>query len=211
MAFTPNLTIAPQTELDAVNRMLWSIGAQPVNSLSGVLPLDPAGARQVLHDTSRAVQTQGWWFNKECGWELARDVNNRFPIPATALQIDPTDRYHDFVERSLSGTRYLYDRENHSFEAADITSPMKVDVVWFFPFNELPEVARQYISVRAARTFQAGRVQSEILYQFEASEEQEASGAMKRANRRAADTNIHRGNSRMNRIRRRIGGLPAVY
>lgn len=210
MAF-PDLTIAPQSELDAVNRMLWSIGARPVNSLSGTLPLDAAGARQVLHDTSRAVQADGWWFNRECGWELAKDVNNRFPIPATALQIDPTERWHDFVERVFSGTRYLYDRQEHTFVMPDVASPLKVDITWFFPFEELPEVVRQYISVRAARTFQAGRVQSDLIYQFQASEEGVALTTMQRVNRRASDTNIHRGSSRVNRIRRRHGGMPAFY
>jgi len=211
MAF-PNLTVGPQSELDAVNRMLFSIGARPVNSLEGVLPVDASLARQVLHDSSREIQSEGFSFNREFRYPLAKDENDRFPLPATALWVDPTHDHRDFVERTDNGTRFLYDREEHTFEMPTVASPLKVDVIFFLAFEELPEPARQYIAAVAGRRFQQGRVQDDTLFRFTANDELEAQRKLSKFERRTRDRNWFRSGARTSRIvRRRVGVLPPQF
>jgi Autographiviridae tail tubular protein Gp11 len=86
-------------------------------------------------------------FNTEKDYSLDPDVDNNIVIPANILTVI-TDKWDgDFVQR---GTK-LYDRGDHTFT---IERSLKAKVVLLFGFEELPEVARNYIAVRAARIFQ---------------------------------------------------------
>ena len=55
----------------------------------------------------------------------------------------------------------LYDRKTHTFSFEGVT--VKCTVVWLFEFEELPESLRQYITIRAARQFSDGDLQSQII------------------------------------------------
>jgi hypothetical protein len=59
------------TELEAVNAMLASIGEAPIDSLDGATQSDVQTAINILRDTTREVQTEGWRFNTEFGFEIA--------------------------------------------------------------------------------------------------------------------------------------------
>ena len=61
----PALTLTPQTELDAVNAMLLSIGQAPVSTLSVTGLKDVSFAQYILHSVSREVQLKGWEFNTD--------------------------------------------------------------------------------------------------------------------------------------------------
>ena len=64
------VNLSPMTELEAVNAMLLSIGQAPVNTLEVAGIKDVSFARLMLHNTNRQVQSRGWWFNRELGYEL---------------------------------------------------------------------------------------------------------------------------------------------
>lgn len=61
------------TELEAVNAMLASIGEAPITTLDGATQSDVQTALNILRDTTREVQTEGWRFNTEFGFEIAPD------------------------------------------------------------------------------------------------------------------------------------------
>lgn len=142
-------TIAPTTELDAVNEMLAALGESPVTTLSGTLPQDVTIARQILDRTSREVQARGFWFNRETGVELTPDGSSNLLLADAIIKVDSP--YKDVVERSVGGVRMLYDRGTNLYT---FTAPLKVDLVRLFDFAAIPESARRYITVVAARRFQ---------------------------------------------------------
>ena len=86
----------------------------------------------------------------------------------------------------LRGNR-LYDRRNHTFK---FDKPIRVDTVILLPFDQLPEVAREYITFRAARIFQERVVGSDLLSSFSKSDELRALVALQEMEADTADYNI---------------------
>lgn len=181
--------VTPTTELEAVNLLLDVIGEAPISNLENSAVVDAVKARAVLSEVSRATQQKGWHFNTEIDYELVPTVYEKeIILPGNCLRVDTTKAQRDFdvVQR---GNR-LYDRKNHTYK---FDRSLKVDMVILLPFEELPEVARYYISIRAARVFQARTVGSEALYQFNAQDETLALNDLKRAEGITGDYNMFSG------------------
>ena len=106
-------------------------------------------------------------------------------MPSNALRVDPMgdDRETDAVQR---GNR-LYDRVKHTFQ---FDKSIKCDIVLLLPFDQLPQAARHYITIKAARIFQSRTVGSEALYQFTAVDEKDALLDLKRNEGITGDYNI---------------------
>lgn len=51
------------TTLDAINIILSSIGADPVNTIDTEIDVDTANAMRMLERASRDIQRRGWDFN----------------------------------------------------------------------------------------------------------------------------------------------------
>lgn len=182
------MTLTPMTELDAVNMMLISIGQAPVNTLAVSGIRDVSIAQTILDNTNREVQGKGWHFNTDYNYELVPDGSNNVLVPAAALAVDPVYTYQDFVVRDNGGTRMLYDREDQTFTIT--LNPVKVHIVWVFDFDEIPQPARNYIAVRAARRFQAYSIGSQILHEYTSEDELDALGTLKSADLKTRDVNI---------------------
>ncbi len=180
-----------QTKLDAVNLMLASIGQSPVSTLTGSLPKDVSKAVVALDSALREVLTQGWSFNSDTEYEMTPDVNGRIAVPASSLQIDPTYG-QDMVPRydPVGAGMFLYDREKRSF--TEHSGDVKVDIVWAFEFEQIPQHARQYIATKAARKFQSGIMASAILHQFTRDDESEAYATFRRVEKRQKQYNINK-------------------
>ena len=191
----------PQTELDAVNTMLASIGSAPVNTLAVVGVKDINIAKSALSSTLRSVLLRGWSFNTDTNYELVPDGNNNILVPDTALWIEPCDRSKDYVVRYANTQAMLYDKENHTFTITD--NPLKVDIIWAFSFESIPEAARSYIATKAARIFQSQIIGSEVLYKYTADHETEAFATLKRLEARTKKVNIFNGDHRMRATRSR--------
>lgn len=178
--------LTPTTELEAVNECLRVIGESPLNSLdAGALAPDADTALRTLKGTSREVQAYGWHFNSERDYPLVRDVSGNITVPTNALRVDPSGDSAD-VDAVTRGSR-MYDRKNHTYV---FTQNLKVDIVLLLPFSELPEAARSYITIRAARKFQAGAVGSQTLAGFTDADEVQARALMLDAEGDTADYNI---------------------
>ena len=163
--------LVPQTKLDAVNQMLSSIGQAPVNSLDVTGIRDVSQAVLELDTQLRKVLTKGWSFNTDYDFPLTPDGNSNILIPASALHVDPCNPYTDYVERTNSGVRMLYDRKDRTFVIED---DVDCKVVWAFEFDEIPQHARSYIATKAARVWQAHVIGSQLLYQYTKEDELEA-------------------------------------
>jgi hypothetical protein len=144
------------TELSAVNVILSLMGNSPVSSLVAPYGADVAQARNLLAEASADIQSEGWVFNTEEEYDLTRDaITNKIAVPSNACRVDAdTDSGVDVVFRD----GFLYDRKNHTFV---FDHNLKVEIMWLFAFDEIPETLRRYIQIAAARRFQARFLGSE--------------------------------------------------
>lgn len=180
------MALSMTTELDAVNIMLGTIGESPINSLDAATGVvDAVTARSILAEVSVQVQEEGWHFNTDYEFNLTPTNDGTIFVPGNAIEVDTSPYSRDY-DVAIRGTR-LYDRGNKTYV---FTEPLKADLTILLEFNELPQAARHYIAVRAARVFQNRVVGSQVLQAFTAQDEAMALRAMKRYESRTADYNI---------------------
>ncbi len=181
-----------QTKLDAVNLMLASIGQSPVNTLTGTLPKDVNKAVVALDNALREVLTQGWSFNSDTEYSMSVDGTNRIAVPASSLQIDPTfgEDYVPRYDSEAPAGMFLYNRLKNSFN--EFTQAVKVNIVWAFEFEQIPQHARQYVATKGARKFQSGIMASAILHQFTRDDESEAYATFRRVEKRQKRFNLNK-------------------
>lgn len=190
------MLLTPLTELEAVNEMLAITGESPISSLDNITFVDAILARRLLHNTSRAVQTKGWHFNSLYDYTISPNSNGFLDVPSNVLKIDQSPSETSGVDCTSRGSR-IFDKATNSFT---FTKPVKFDVVQFLAFEELPEYARQYIYIRAARLFQARLLGSESMAGLTAEEENNAWVEMVHAEGEVADYTMISGNTDVGNI-----------
>jgi hypothetical protein len=141
----------------AVNVLLSSIGESPVGSVDVTEAVDVAKAVASISEISNAVQSEGWHWNREYSMALSPDTDGIIALPAGCLSImvayyTPSGAaQYKVTERA----RKLYDPVAHTYV---FTAPVTVDMIVLLEWEEMPEYARRFITIRAAQLFQ-GRVQ----------------------------------------------------
>ena len=143
------MTVAATTELESINIMLAAIGEAPVNSLTGTLPVDVKIAQTTLTEVNKEVQSEGWSFNTEIDVTLTRDGSNEISLPANVLRVDANIHQHPTIDPIQRGLK-LYDRQNNKYE---FDEDLICTVIYLRTFEEIPEPARRYITIKAARVF----------------------------------------------------------
>jgi hypothetical protein len=136
------------TQLAAVNEILGSVGQAPVTVLDQTNP-EVAFAFTTLMDISREVQAEGWSYNKEYEYPLVADNAGLINIPPNALSVDLSNIYENATFDTVVRQGKLYDRINHTFNWTP-NKEYKVDILWYFDFDDLPQPFRDYITARAA-------------------------------------------------------------
>lgn len=161
------MSSTPTTLIDAVNIILDGIGEAPTNSLiSSSLDVNNALAR--IEESLQSILGKGLWFNTET-ITITPNVDGEYVLPVNALEAKPVDFYdRDFVQR---GNR-LYDRTNNRYDGN--TDDLKVEVILALDFEELPDVARRAVMVKAGRKFANRVIGSTELYRLIAGDEGEA-------------------------------------
>ena len=182
-------TTTRSTELEAVNVILSTIGEAPLNSLSGSLPVDGTMAKNVLSEISREVQSSGWHFNTHYKSTLTRDTNNNIPVATNVVRVelDPnleSKADYDLVQRdgklfNMAKNTDVFDKD---FE--DVTQ------VLLLPFNEIPEQAKRYITIRSARVFHDRTFGANTLHKFSQEDEKQALSILRNAEMRTGDYTI---------------------
>ncbi len=180
------------SELDAVNVMLGTIGESPINSLDAATGVvDAVTARAILSEVSVQVQEEGWHFNTEYEFILTPSLDTKeIYIPANTIEVDASEYDRNNIDVAIRGNR-LYDRKNKTFQ---FQQDIKADLTILLEFNELPQAARHYITVRAARVFQQRVIGSDTLGSFTERDEARALRSMRRYESKTADYNILTGN-----------------
>lgn len=194
-------SIALYTELDAVNYMLRSIGESPLASLDNIGDLAEAQfALQALSDVNREVQSAGWIWNTYNNYVLRPTVNTYgsfIEVPDNTITIDPSDPSIDLIEsvikiKSNDNTvlykkRAMYDRCNNTFQ---IKYPVAFDITFLVEFEDLPQIVRNAVTIRAARKFQRDVLGSDALEKISELDEQQAMSLLKKYECESGDYNI---------------------
>lgn len=147
------------TRLDAINTMLGAIGEAPVETLEGSIPVDVQTAKAVLEEVLKEVLSQGWHFNTEHDYPLTRTSEGKIIVPSNAVHVDLDDYVYGMDYDVIIRGQYLYDRKNHTYI---FNKDLDVTIIQLFDFEELPELVRNYIKLRAARVFQGRILGSDI-------------------------------------------------
>ena len=175
------------SKLEAVNTMLGYIGESPVNSIATAtaLPLSAALAKNILDEVSREVQSDGWQFNTVENFKLAQGIpTGTFQVPANTLQVDAVDRSYDIVQRGLN----LWDRYMNT--NAFNVDYLYVNMTFLLDWEELPEQARRYITIRAGRMLQSRLVGSRELENLILRDEMMAKARLEETDGRNSDVTI---------------------
>ena len=177
--------LTPTTELEAINVCLTNIGESPVSTIVGDISVDAAMARDLLRQVTKQVQSSGFYWNTEVDYRLVPNTEKNLILPANVLKVDTVgrDQGKDLVARG----RRLYDRRNHTY---NFTEAVTVELVVALSFDELPESARRYITVKAARIFQERVMGSGSISNFNREDENEAQAILMAENLEVEDNNM---------------------
>lgn len=173
------------TELSAVNSMLATVGEAPINTLEDLGVVDAITARSCLLEVTREVCVEGWTFNTDTNFPIVPEGFAPFEatVPPNALSVVPND-----AALTVRGNR-IYDTSRYSYNFQDF-DPIECTVIWGLSFEELPEVTRQYVALRAARRFQKRAVASELLHAITEEDERRAMWVHRKAHIRVRRKNF---------------------
>ena len=177
------------SELEAVNTILSTIGEAPLNTLSGSLPVDGTIAKNVLSEVSREVQSQGWHFNTHYKVTLTRDTDNKIPLATNIVRVEIDPRQYskisyDVVQRN----NFLYNLAKNE-ETFD-TNFKDATVVYLLSFDEIPEQAKRYITIRSARIFHDRTLGANTIHKFSQEDEAKSLSILKQAESHTGDYSI---------------------
>lgn len=199
-------TIQPFTLLDAVNIVIANVGNGAVLTLEAVdLNSDAEDALKQVHNWSIQVQGAGWWFNTEVALLIdpvpSDDPDNpgALMLPLGTLKVDTvySSAGKDLVWRG----RRLYDQVNHTY---NIGESVYVDLVIGLDFEDLPQQARNYITIKAARQYAQFKLNNGQTNQFTRENEGEAYLSLLEAQDEADDKTLLDTNARIARRRLRF-------
>jgi hypothetical protein len=161
------LTVTSMTKLDAVNICLSSMGEPKITTLNGAA-VDAQIASDLIDETSRSVQSRGWYWNRDT-YTLSPDVNGNIIVPSNTARVD-TINGSKAVDVVVRGGK-LYNRADATFT---FTEPLTLEVYVFLDFNDIPYAGKQYITMRSARLFQQRVLGSPTLAEYGKEEETQA-------------------------------------
>ncbi len=201
---TSNLAVT--TELEAINTMLRAVGESPISDPDEPQLVTAVNAKSTLRRVSREVQTRGWHFNTESDFPYARDGNSKIPVGDDVARIDTwgSDRRKSVARRG----KFLYDLDEHTFV---FTADLKCEVTFVLSIEDIPEAARNYITVKAAREFQLSDVGSDGLqFGFDEAAEFGALALLQEFEAEHGDYNLLTGSYDVYRSLDRVHGAGAI-
>ena len=190
------MTVAATTELESINIMLAALGESPVNNLTGTLPVDAQQALSILNEQSRMIQSEGWSFNTEIDVTLPKDNFKKVALGVDVLRVDPNIHHHPNIDAIQRGLK-MYDRLNNTFE---FDQDLICTIVYFRDFTEIPEPARNYITIKAARIFIDRLIGDNNLRAYNQQDEARARAVLLETDTENGDHNLLRGDPSLTNV-----------
>ena len=159
--------------------MLNTIGEASTTTLDGSvtpLPFEVSIAVTTLDEILREMQMDSYVFNTEYDVTLLPVTNagtgeTKIPVASNYLRIQNASSYEEYTVRQ----GYLYSMKD---KTDSLSSAVTVDVVYALEFVDLPEAAKRYTSIRAARVYADRLVGSRDIRVFSQQDEFEAKAKM---------------------------------
>ncbi len=142
-------TTASDNELSAVNSILGSIGQSPLPTtydLSTNTNPEIQLIQNILNETNKDIQNEGWHFNHEEHVEVT-PTNNEIAADASVLRYDLHDDHLNRSKDLIVKDGKLYDKANHS---STFTGVVYLDITTFIEFAKVPPPVQRYIVASAA-------------------------------------------------------------
>jgi len=162
------MALTKTNKLQAINTMLSAIGEPPVNSLAAQRA-DSLIAQTILDETTRDILSYGWQFNTDENVVMTPETTTGFIyISDSIVRVDIASTDDTVaLEVVIRGNR-LYNRLTSSYA---FTEALTTTQVTLLDFDEMPEIAKRYVTIRSARIFQDRVVGSSTLHGFEMQDE----------------------------------------
>lgn len=168
--------------LDSVNILLGTINELPLETEQDYdLLIEARQARSVLLEVKRSVLSEGWDLNTDKNRTFELTPEGEVHLGSNILDI--TGNNGDVISRNWR----LYSRSanSHQFTEAPVC-----DVIWDMDFNALTHPMRHYITIRAARIFQARRIGDANIIRINEIDEEDARLAVRRSEGRTGKYNM---------------------
>ena len=145
------MPLANTTKLEAINTMMSAIGEAPVNTLDASSQTqDVIMAKSILDEVSREVQSAGWHFNREYEVSLSPNTSNEILLSENVARVDVEPANANTTQYIQRGQK-IYNKTDKTFTIPDA---LKCTLIYLLEWTDMPQAARQYIMIRAARKFQ---------------------------------------------------------
>ena len=181
------MPLANTTKLEAINTMMSAIGEAPVNTLDASSQTqDVIMAKSILDEVSREVQSAGWHFNREYEVSLSPNTSNEILLSENVARVDVEPANANTTQYIQRGQK-IYNKTDKTFTISDA---LKCTVIYLLEWTDLPQSARQYIMIRAARKFQDRVVGSGKHHDFNQMDEYQALVTLREAESDNADYTI---------------------
>lgn len=168
--------------VESINILLETIGELPISTLEDINNvLEAELAEKAIIEAKKNILSRGWDVNTDTDFNFNPDSSGYINIPPHVLDINVSG------ENIIMRDWKLYDKDNQTriFDA-----PVSCEVVWNLDFNTLPHPLRYYITMVAARRFQARYISDVNMYKFTQADEQSAMVLAKKSNGFTKEYNI---------------------
>lgn len=167
------------TKLEAINRILISMGELPVEELDESLT-EVALASTHIDMASREVQLDSWYFNTE--WAvLIPDNKGHILIPFDVVRVIDLPPHISVIHNKL------YDNISQSFI---FKRDIQCRIIKVLDFEDIPATFALWITLRAAKKYQNNTLTSPSLAENLQREETEAMLSAKREHREITRPNV---------------------
>jgi len=181
------MPLANTTKLEAINTMMSAIGEAPVNTLDASSQTqDVIMAKSILDEVSREVQSAGWHFNREYEVSLSPNTSNEILLSENVARVD-VEPVNSSTTQYIQRGQKIYNKTDKTFTISDA---LKCTVVYLLDWTDLPQAARQYIMIRAARKLQDRVVGSGKHHDFNQMDEYQSLVTLREAESDNADYTI---------------------
>ena len=149
------------TKLKAVNVILAGMGEVPITTLDASQSGLAQKAEDVLDETSRTLQAKGYYWNSEDDYSLSPDASGNVYLPANTTRVSRA-----YIAGSsdilIQRGQKIYNRTKHTFTFPQGTT-VKVDIVVYLDWDDLPEFAKQAAIYPAQKRFQIRELTSNAI------------------------------------------------
>lgn len=153
--------------LASINILLQTINELPIDSTDDLANSTTAQlAEMTINEVKKEVLSQGWHFNTDKNYPFPPDTMGAISIPYNVLDIVASGG-KNYIMRDWK----LYNKDTFSFI---FDEAVECDVVWDMDFNTITHPIRRYITIKAARIFQARTIGDQAAYAYTSQDESDA-------------------------------------